>query len=143
MGLRFRKSINIGKHFRVNLSKKGVGYSYGVKGYRHTVSADGKEKDTFTIPGTGISHVSSSGKNDLPEQKQPVGKPYLVNKIMCYLLGVFLLILAVGFALFGNVMSVIFSVIFSFVFFLCGKKAQWDYEDKLNESIKDNKNDEA
>ena len=60
MGFRFRKSINVGKHFRINLSKKGIGYSYGVKGYRHTVSADGKEKDTFTIPGTGISHVSSS-----------------------------------------------------------------------------------
>ena len=26
MGLRIRKSINIGKHFKVNLSKSGVGF---------------------------------------------------------------------------------------------------------------------
>lgn len=55
MGLRFRKSINLGKHFRINLSSKGIGYSYGIKGYRHTVSADGKERITTSIPGTGLS----------------------------------------------------------------------------------------
>lgn len=55
--MRFRKSINFGKHFRINLSSKGIGYSYGVKGYRHTVSADGKEKITTSIPKTGISNV--------------------------------------------------------------------------------------
>lgn len=59
MGFRFRKSINFGKHFRVNLSSKGIGYSYGVKGYRHTVGADGKERITTSIPGTGISHVEN------------------------------------------------------------------------------------
>ena len=35
MGFRFRKSIPIGKHFRINLSKSGVGYSWGSK--RRTV----------------------------------------------------------------------------------------------------------
>ncbi len=62
MGFRFRKSIKIGKHFRVNLSKSGIGYSIGGKGYRHTVSSNGKSKDTFSIPGTGISYTTSSGK---------------------------------------------------------------------------------
>lgn len=55
MGMRFRKSVNLGKHFRINLSSKGIGYSYGTKGYRHTVSADGKERITTSIPGTGLS----------------------------------------------------------------------------------------
>ena len=41
MGLRFRKSINLGGGFRINLSKSGVGYSWGVKGYRVTKTASG------------------------------------------------------------------------------------------------------
>ena len=32
MGFRFRKSINLGGGFRVNLSKSGIGYSWGTKG---------------------------------------------------------------------------------------------------------------
>ena len=34
MGFGFRKSIDLGGGFRINLSKSGVGYSWGVKGYR-------------------------------------------------------------------------------------------------------------
>ena len=41
MGWRYRKSINLGGGFRVNLSKNGIGYSWGVKGYRVTKTADG------------------------------------------------------------------------------------------------------
>lgn len=64
MGLRFRKSIKLGKHFSVNLSPKGIGYSYGVKGARHSVSADGKHRTTYSVPGTGISYsTSSSGRS--------------------------------------------------------------------------------
>lgn len=32
MGLRFRKSINLGCGFRINFSKSGIGYSFGGKG---------------------------------------------------------------------------------------------------------------
>lgn len=39
MGLRFYKSIKLGKHARVNLSKSGVGYSVGVGGVRYMHSA--------------------------------------------------------------------------------------------------------
>lgn len=60
MGLKFRKSINLGKHFRINISKNGIGYSYGVKGMRHTVSANGKHRTTYSIPGTGISYTQTS-----------------------------------------------------------------------------------
>ena len=52
MGFRFRKSIPIGKHFRINLSKSGVGYSWGVKGARFTKTANGKNR-TF-IPRESI-----------------------------------------------------------------------------------------
>ena len=65
MGFRFRKSINLGGGFRVNLSKSGVGYSWGTKGVRFTKTAKGTKRTTLSIPGTGISHVSeTSGKQN-------------------------------------------------------------------------------
>lgn len=62
MGWRYRKSINLGGGFRVNLSKSGIGYSWGVKGYRITKTADGRTRHTASIPGTGISYVEEHGK---------------------------------------------------------------------------------
>lgn len=61
MGLRYRKSINLGGGFRVNLSKSGVGYSWGTKGYRVTKKASGGVRKTYSIPGTGISWVEDGG----------------------------------------------------------------------------------
>lgn len=60
MGWRYRKSINLGGGFRVNLSKSGIGYSWGFPGYRHTYSSNGSERRTVSIPGTGISYVEST-----------------------------------------------------------------------------------
>jgi len=61
MGFRFRKSINVGAGFRVNLSKSGVGYSWGGKGFRMTKTATGRTRTTASIPGTGLSWVEESG----------------------------------------------------------------------------------
>lgn len=63
MGFRYRKSINLGGGFRINLSKSGVGYSWGTKGYRVTKKASGGTRTTASIPGTGISFVSETGKH--------------------------------------------------------------------------------
>ena len=63
MGLRFRKSIKLGGGFRLNLSKSGVGYSWGTKGFRISKSAKGRTRKTFSVPGTGISYSTSSGKS--------------------------------------------------------------------------------
>lgn len=62
MGFRFRKSINLGGGFKVNISKSGVGYSWGTKGVRYTKTASGKKRTTMSLPGTGISYVSETGK---------------------------------------------------------------------------------
>ena len=59
MGLRFRKSFKLGP-IRINLSKSGIGYSYGVKGFRVTHKANGGVRTTASIPGTGISYVSET-----------------------------------------------------------------------------------
>ncbi|MCD7805353.1 MAG: DUF4236 domain-containing protein [Oscillospiraceae bacterium] len=73
MGLRYRKSINLGMGFRVNLSSSGIGYSWGTKGYRITKTASGKTRQTVYIPGTGISYVEESGgkrkTSNAPAQK--------------------------------------------------------------------------
>lgn len=78
MGFRYRKSINLGGGFRINLSKSGIGYSWGVKGYRVTKTAKGTTRRTASIPGTGISYVHETGKNNRggsgsnPANQQPV-----------------------------------------------------------------------
>ena len=69
MGFRFRKSINLGGGFRINLSKSGVGYSWGVKGYRVTKTPKGRLRTTASIPGTGISYVNEIGKTNRKETK--------------------------------------------------------------------------
>lgn len=58
MGLRFRKSINIGP-IRLNFSKSGMGISFGFKGFRVSRSAKGKKQATVSLPGTGISYVQN------------------------------------------------------------------------------------
>ena len=60
MGFRFRKSKNLGGGFRLNMSKSGLGGSWGVKGFRVTKKANGGFRTTTSIPGTGISYSSDS-----------------------------------------------------------------------------------
>ena len=55
MGFRFRKSINVGGGSRVNLSKRGVGFSVGARGARYSAGPSGR-RWTFSIPGTGLSY---------------------------------------------------------------------------------------
>ena len=61
MGWRLRKSINLGLGFRINLSKTGIGYSWGFPGYRITKMANGGNRTTYSLPGTGISYVEQNG----------------------------------------------------------------------------------
>lgn len=61
MGLRFRKSINLGKGLKLNVGKKGVGLSTGVKGFRYSINSSGHQTKTISLPGTGLSYTSSSG----------------------------------------------------------------------------------
>ena len=59
MGWNFRRSVNLGP-LRVNLSKKGVGYSVGAKGFRAGRDAQGRDYTQTSIPGTGIYNRSYS-----------------------------------------------------------------------------------
>ena len=60
MGLRFRKSLNLGKGFKLNLSKSGIGYSFGFKGFRIGKTAKGKNRKTISLPGTGLSYKTKT-----------------------------------------------------------------------------------
>ena len=55
MGFFYRKSVNFGP-FRVNLSKSGVGYSVGGRGFRVGKSARGRSYTSFGVPGTGVGY---------------------------------------------------------------------------------------
>lgn len=66
MGLRFRKSVNIGP-LRLNFSKSGVGMSVGVKGFRVGRSAKGRTTATVSLPGTGISYVQDLDPDKLKD----------------------------------------------------------------------------
>ena len=99
MGFRFRKSVNFGP-FRVNLSKSGVGYSFGGKGFRFTKKAGGGTRTTASIPGTGISYVKDHGSSkkktagSRPAEsgesspKRPIyQRPWFVALVILFLLG--------------------------------------------------------
>lgn len=58
MGFYYRKSARLGP-FRVNLSKSGIGYSIGGRGFRTGISARGRRYTAFSLPGTGIGYRTS------------------------------------------------------------------------------------
>lgn len=72
LGFNFRKSINLGCGFRINLSKSGIGYSWGVGGFRITKTAKGTIRRTASIRGTGISYTSETGtrKRDTVQSRE-------------------------------------------------------------------------
>lgn len=59
MGFRFRKSFKIAPGVRVNVSKKSVGISAGVKGARVSVNSSGRTTKTVSLPGTGLSYTKT------------------------------------------------------------------------------------
>ena len=75
MGFRYRKSISLGGGFRINLSKSGIGYSWGTKGFRVGKTARGTTRTTYSIPGTGISYVSESGNRRNTAQRRNHSRP--------------------------------------------------------------------
>jgi tetratricopeptide (TPR) repeat protein len=73
MAVRMRKSINLGGGVRMNVGKKSVGLSAGTRGARYSVSSSGRRTRTIGVPGTGVSHVTTttSGKGKRAKPKAP------------------------------------------------------------------------
>ena len=96
MGLRFRKSISIGKFFRINFSKSGIGYSFGIPGARISRSAKGDTKTTYSIPGTGISYSPDKPKNKTKKEKTAIEKESDTMKMVKQIL-FFLIMVAIAY----------------------------------------------
>ena len=60
MGWYFRRSLGLGP-FRLNLSKSGLGWSVGGRGFRTGVDARGRRTTQASIPGTGVGSRGSRG----------------------------------------------------------------------------------
>lgn len=74
MGLRFRKSISLGKFFRLNLSKSGASLGIGPRGLNINVGPRGIRK-TIGIPGTGLSYQESSSWTKAAQASIPAEMP--------------------------------------------------------------------
>lgn len=92
VGVRARKSFKAGPA-RMTFSKSGVSTSVGVKGVRVGKMANGKTRTTLSVPGTGISYVSESGKADGFDdvEAQPSGDGLWLDIFM----GILLVVLSV------------------------------------------------
>ena len=60
MGWYFRRSLNLGP-LRLNLSRRGVGWSVGGRGLRVGETAGKKRYTQASIPGTGVGYRSQRG----------------------------------------------------------------------------------
>lgn len=69
MPVRFRRTFNILPGVKVNVSKGGISFTVGTRGYHLNFSKRGV-KQTVGLPGSGISQSSYIIKNDSdPEEK--------------------------------------------------------------------------
>jgi hypothetical protein len=75
MGWRFRKTFSRGP-FRWTLSKRGIGWSWGIPGLRTGVSPSGQRYISAGIPGTGLYYIKYFPTNAQtlppPNQSQPI-----------------------------------------------------------------------
>ena len=107
MGLNFRKSINLGKGFKLNIGKKSVGISGGVKGARVSVSSSGRKTATFSLPGTGLSYsinlnnlfkgkTSKKKSSDNKDNDNDEGTTININLILVLIIIVLLAVIGVA-----------------------------------------------
>jgi hypothetical protein len=74
MGLNFHKTIKIAPGVNLNIGKTGVGVSVGTRGARFSVNSKGQTRQTFSIPGTGISYTSTSSVKKTIEKLTGTGE---------------------------------------------------------------------
>lgn len=110
MGLNFRKSINLGKGFKLNIGKGSIGISGGVKGARVSMNSKGRKTATFSIPGTGISYTlnlnklfkgKTSKKKGSDEKENDNEEENTININLILVLIIIILLLVIGGAAFA------------------------------------------
>lgn len=73
MGLRFQRRIKILPGLAINISKSGVGFSAGGRGFHAGIDAKGKRYTSASLPGTGISwrQYQKAKPRHAPPQEAP------------------------------------------------------------------------
>ena len=90
MGWNWRRSLRFGP-LKVNLSKRGVGYSVGLPGIRLGTDAKGRKYQSLNVPGTGIYRRDYASSQSNPTT-QPGDKWFAAPRL--YMIGfVFLALL--------------------------------------------------
>jgi hypothetical protein len=87
MGMRYRKSVNLGGGVRLNLSAKSVSLSGGVPGARVTYNSKGYRTTSVGIPGTGLSYRATRATRGgvpqpLPSTQMSAGPPFTKRKLI-------------------------------------------------------------
>lgn len=94
MAFRFRRSMKLGKGLRLNVSKRGVGMSFGKTGLRSSIHSTGSRTKTIGIPGTGLSYVKrsygkkkrkSSGGSSMTANQKIAENELIVNQFNNYI----------------------------------------------------------
>jgi hypothetical protein len=60
MAWTFRRSFSLGP-FRINISKSGISYSFGLAGFRTGVNSKGRRYSSVSVPGTGLRYSKTHG----------------------------------------------------------------------------------
>ena len=143
MGIRLRKTFKIGAA-RINLSKSGIGGSIGAKGARITKMANGRTRKTISVPGTGISYVSESGKDHRSRKNNEINNPiksnYKIYAKILKILGWIDLILGLILLCVTPVISVIVLAI-GFISILKGRQCKKRYLEEVAAAQEDNQED--
>ena len=67
MPFRFRRSIRIAPGIRLNVGKRGLSASVGVRGAHITVVGGPGVRATVSAPGTGLSYTTGTGRRRSPQ----------------------------------------------------------------------------
>lgn len=131
MGLRFRKSINLGKGVKLNISKESVGISAGVKGVRVSVNSKGRKTTSVSIPGTGLSYVSTKKISNRNKENKIKTVSTLTNiqlkrYLTIYRISGYILIASGLLLLPLGIIAIIIGIIFLFIAKECKNKIKAD-----------------
>ncbi len=85
MGTRFRRSVKIAPGIKLNVTKTGVGMTFGGKGAHYSVHSSGRHTRTVGLPGTGLyyqstsksgsQHATAKPSPSRPQPQRPPAKP--------------------------------------------------------------------
>jgi predicted Zn-dependent protease len=71
----FYKRIRLGRGLRLNLSKTGVGLTFGGRGAHYTIHSSGRTTRSVGIPGTGIYWRDNKKIGGRMKRREPKGPP--------------------------------------------------------------------